>query len=500
MKHETSVEVNVEEIMQEIRRKARMAEEMSALPAFESIPFRDEKKGQPVVAVSSGQMNWAEYLENLDYVNRNYDIPYYWSFGSNSSIKVFLKRVVRKLAKCIIPPILARQNEMNAHFVRCLNQLRWVAEEGMESNRVLSQELTQLKQSSAEREQALLAEMEQQKKQMDDLFEQQKEYLNRELQKQIEVLNQTAERQGQLLQYAIEGQKKELECIDLRYQERFQEQAWKMQRYEEQNQAMETVQREISERLSMETKETLRISELMKKLPIKTEPSAADRDTRLEWQFTSQAGEDMIITYILIMLGVDTDKISYLDLGANHAKFLSNTYYFYQKGARGVLVEANPALIGELKFYRNEDIILNRCVSTESGETVDFYVLNGDGLSTPDREQAEEALRINPTLQLERVVQVETITPNEILEQYFDGAPTFMNVDIEGKDLEILKSIDFEAHRPLVISVEMIPYRTHLVVGEKNQDVLDWMAEKDYIEYAFTGINSIFIDKRKLRR
>ena len=105
----------------------------------------------------------------------------------------------------------------------------------------------------------------------------------------------------------------------------------------------------------------------------------------------------------------------------------------------------------------------------------------------------------NPAIQIEEVITVLTITVNEILDTYFDGAPVFINIDIEGAEMDILESIDFEAHRPLAIILEMIPYRSHLVVGIKNQEILQFMADKDYVEYAFTGINSIFLDKKQMR-
>ena len=213
---------------------------------------------------------------------------------------------------------------------------------------------------------------------------------------------------------------------------------------------------------------------------------------------TAQSGEDMILCHILREQNIATHQITYLDLGANHAKFLSNTYHFYQKGVHGVLVEANPALIGELKFYRSGDVILNRCISSTSGETVDFYVLNGDGLSTPDKESAEASIRENPALKIEQVVPVKTITVDEILDTYFDKTPTIVNLDIEGEEINILNSIDFTKHRPLIMIIETIPYRKHLVVGLKNQEIVDFMASKNYIEYAFTGINSIFLDKEQI--
>ena len=69
-----------------------------------------------------------------------------------------------------------------------------------------------------------------------------------------------------------------------------------------------------------------------------------DSDEETFWIKTtfSQAGEDSILLYVLRVLGVNICKARYLDLGANHARELSNTYALYQRGMRGVLVEANP--------------------------------------------------------------------------------------------------------------------------------------------------------------
>ena len=73
-----------------------------------------------------------------------------------------------------------------------------------------------------------------------------------------------------------------------------------------------------------------------------------------------------------------------------------------------------------------------------------------------------------------------------------------MNIDIEGDDLKILSSIDWEKWRPLIVTAETIPYQPNLVVGEKDGEIVRFMESIDYTEYAFTGINSIFLDKRRL--
>ena len=210
--------------------------------------------------------------------------------------------------------------------------------------------------------------------------------------------------------------------------------------------------------------------------------------------YFSQSGEDMIIEYILDCLQILPSKITYLDLGANHAVYLSNTNYFYQHGARGVLVEANPNLIPELKLQRKGDTILHRCISEESGNIEKFYILNKDGLSSPDLSSVEECMRRDPGLAIEKVIDVETISVNDIFGRYFEKAPTIVNMDIEGKELEILNGLDFKTYRPLVFVIETIPYRTKLQTGEIQEAILEFMKTAGYFEYAFTGINSIFVD------
>ncbi|MDE5620317.1 MAG: FkbM family methyltransferase [Ruminococcus sp.] len=211
----------------------------------------------------------------------------------------------------------------------------------------------------------------------------------------------------------------------------------------------------------------------------------------------SQSGEDNIINYILSTLGIDIKNCTYLDLGANHAVHLSNTYNFYTKGARGVLLEANPELAKELSEQRPEDIVINRCLSEKSNEKLDFYIMNGDGLSSADFEAVQGFIKENPNLKIERTLSVDSITINEITEKYFpEKAPDILNVDIEGMELTVLKMTDFEKFRPLIVICEMIEYKNGLTVGQKNQEIIDFMHGNDYEEFAFTGINSIFIDKR----
>lgn len=210
----------------------------------------------------------------------------------------------------------------------------------------------------------------------------------------------------------------------------------------------------------------------------------------------SQAGEDSELAYLFGVLGYGLKDCTYLDLGANHPKEMSNTYMLYEQGARGVLVEANPQLIPELKLYRSDDVILNCLVSNEASEGEEFVVMNVDGLSTMTEQAAHELTKINPDIQILKKVRVPAITVSEIFAKYFDDrAPLVLSIDIEGHELTILHSIDFVKYRPIAVLIEMIPYSTGLVIDEKDENILSFMDEHGYAEFAFTGINSIFVDR-----
>lgn len=216
-----------------------------------------------------------------------------------------------------------------------------------------------------------------------------------------------------------------------------------------------------------------------------------------KYESYSQAGEDKIIEFILSYLGEKNIGLSYLDIGCNDYKNLSNSYALYKKGVRGVLIDANPIYIDEIKMYRSEDIVLNCGIGAKNSEKMKFYILNTPGLDSFDLESIEEAKRQTPWIEIVDEIEVPVYTLDEIYEKYFASVPTIVSLDVEGLEMDILKSTNFEKYRPYIFIIETIEYREKISVTNKRNDIINLMSENDYIEYAFTGVNSIFIDKRR---
>ena len=210
----------------------------------------------------------------------------------------------------------------------------------------------------------------------------------------------------------------------------------------------------------------------------------------------SQSGEDLIIKFIFDAIGIH--KPRYLDIGAYHPEILSNTALFYQNGSHGINVEANPYLLDNFFTKRPKDINLNLGVGSASNK-LDFYVMSTPTLSTFSQEEVQKYVaETKHTLQEIIPIQVETI--NQIVNQYAGGCfPELLSLDVEGLDLAILQSIDYQKSYPIVICVETISF-SETGEGEKNHQVSDFLTSQGYLIYADTYINTIFVKEAEWKQ
>lgn len=208
----------------------------------------------------------------------------------------------------------------------------------------------------------------------------------------------------------------------------------------------------------------------------------------------AQCGEDLIVEHLAMWLGLESP--TYLDIGAHHPTWLSNTYFFYKQGCRGVLVEADPLLCKELVRKRPRDVCLNIGVGIGAAREADFFVMSARTLNTFSREEAERYSGYGAD-RIREVIKVPLRPVNEILAEHFPQAsPSFVSLDVEGMDLAILRDFDFSRYRPEIFCIETLTF-TRDDSERKLSEVIEFMQERDYRVYADTYINTIFVDRRR---
>ena len=156
----------------------------------------------------------------------------------------------------------------------------------------------------------------------------------------------------------------------------------------------------------------------------------AEKLLNVSADYFSQNGMDKKVKTLFDSIGRDISKIRYLDIGSNTWLLYNNSYMFYRAGSNGVLVEANPDFVDEIKKNRPRDnAIMCGCSDVRSEE--------GRGLEVQE-------------------IKIPMKYIGDILEENFkDGHIDFMSVDVEGMGARIVNAIDFTRYDIDVILLEM---------------------------------------------
>lgn len=164
----------------------------------------------------------------------------------------------------------------------------------------------------------------------------------------------------------------------------------------------------------------------------------------------SQCGEDM-----LLRLNFSKEYIGfYVDVGAYNPLRISNTKYFYDRGWSGINIDAMPGSMDSFNAQRKRDINICCGIGPESGQ-MDFYVFNDKGQNTFSATTAQTR---NGTAgrHIEKKIPVPVLTLTDALDKYLPIGQKidFLDVDVEGLDLEVLQSNDWGKYRPSFVVCE----------------------------------------------
>jgi FkbM family methyltransferase len=166
----------------------------------------------------------------------------------------------------------------------------------------------------------------------------------------------------------------------------------------------------------------------------------------------SQEGEDMVLRSFFE--GQENYKGFFVDVGAHHPYRFSNTLHFYQKGWRGINIEPTPGAIKAFNRFRSKDINLNIGISDRK-DKLTFYCFNEPALNGFSKELSEERNRTK-NYHIIKELGVETYPLAEILDKHLPQGQKidFLTIDVEGLDLQVLKSNNWGKYKPSYILVE----------------------------------------------
>jgi FkbM family methyltransferase len=201
----------------------------------------------------------------------------------------------------------------------------------------------------------------------------------------------------------------------------------------------------------------------------------------------AQNGEDVVLWRAL----GHVREGRYVDVGACDPVDLSVTKALYDRGWRGVDIDAVPAYVDRLQRARPDNEVVLAAITDREVDTITLHELVGTGLSTLVDETAEAHERAGfqrrditvPAMSLDAVCEQSKIVGAEL---------HVLKVDVEGAEAEVLRSFDLRRWKPWVVLVEATqPLSTEPAFE-------DWdpmLTEAGYTFTLFDGVSRYYVAK-----
>ncbi len=149
--------------------------------------------------------------------------------------------------------------------------------------------------------------------------------------------------------------------------------------------------------------------------------------------------------------GMDTG--TYIDVGAGHPIADNVSFWFYERGWRGIVVEPQRQLAELYKYLRPRDVVHCGLAGSKVGEA-DFHIVDRlHGFSTTLEDNARRAEAFGSSYRTERK-SITTLA--ELCKAYDVHIVEFLKIDVEGTEADVLFGNDWDRFRPKVILAEAI--------------------------------------------
>jgi FkbM family methyltransferase len=197
---------------------------------------------------------------------------------------------------------------------------------------------------------------------------------------------------------------------------------------------------------------------------------AAFHEQRLFWaRYEGQPRSSLSVEEWLIRdFFKDRREGFFLDVGANHFRELSNTYYLETAlGWSGLAIEPQTAFAAEYAQHRPRTRFVAMFASDADDRRVTLFVPpNNRAVASATQDFAAIGGKTDAT-------DVPTTTLNRVLEQAGIDRIDFVSLDIELHEPQALAGFDIRKYRPTLLCVE-----AH---AEVRQAILDYFQRHDYV-------------------
>ena len=157
---------------------------------------------------------------------------------------------------------------------------------------------------------------------------------------------------------------------------------------------------------------------------------------------------DLIIDYIF----KNKNNGFYLDVGSQHPISNNNTYLLFKRGWSGINIDLDKKNIDLFNTARPNNINLNLAISSDVAEKKLYFYHDKSPINTLNKVVSDFQ-----TASVKEIKRIKTTTLDIALQNLkFNNKIDYMNLDVEGHEMDIFKAFNLSLYKPSVISVEFL--------------------------------------------
>lgn len=202
----------------------------------------------------------------------------------------------------------------------------------------------------------------------------------------------------------------------------------------------------------------------------------------------SQSAEDLILIKYLKFKKIKNGK--YLDIGAFHPRWASNTHLLHKNGFTGFCVDLDEDRLRWFRFARGNKVkTICGAVSNSESKFIKVYKFKRKSpFSLVDTTSLEQAKYFKSKSNMDfEEIQVKNYHINDIFLKV--GKINVLDIDIENQDFEVIKSSNLKIINPEVILIEdnssYFP----------SDELLNFFLKNQYYLISICGLTKIFAKK-----
>ena len=189
----------------------------------------------------------------------------------------------------------------------------------------------------------------------------------------------------------------------------------------------------------------------------------------------SMLGEDLVVNNFF----KNKTNGTYVDVGCYHPIDGNNTHLLFKNGWNGINIDLNKISIDLFNIARKNDENFRVAVSNKSKKIKFYYRKKINMLNTINKKFANNSFKKGYSIDY---IQARTLSSILKESKLKNKKIDFLNIDIEGNEINALKTLDFKIYRPKLICVEIHNFTSNrLKKGNfKDHSIYKFLKQKGY--------------------